>query len=71
VHLFDYPYARQLVLKGYGGKISYAQFLHDGSEVRTVDKSAIDIAAAGSDIILDLPAEKPPVEVPVIELILK
>jgi alpha-L-fucosidase len=71
VHLFDYPYARQLVLKGYGGKISYAQLLHDGSEVRTVDKSAIDKAAAGSDIVLELPAEKPPVEVPVIELILK
>lgn len=71
IHLFDYPYARQLVLKGYGGRISYAQFLHDGSEVRTVDKSAIDKAAAGSDIVLELPAEKPAVEVPVIELILK
>jgi len=70
VHLFDYP-AGQLVLKGYGGKISYAQFLHDDSEIQMVDKKQISAAENGADIVLSIPGNKPPVSVPVIELVLK
>ncbi len=70
VHLFDYPNGK-LVLKGYGGKIKYAQFLHDGSEIRTVDNTLIEKINDGQDVELAIPANKPPLTVPVIELILK
>src|SRR5882757_3748936 len=69
VHLFNYT-AGNFTLPGYGGKIKYAQFLHDGSELQTADKSFIVNAKSGDDIVLSLPAQKPPVEIPVIELIL-
>jgi len=35
IHLFDYP-VKNLKFPGYGGKIKYAQFLHDGSEIKSV-----------------------------------
>jgi alpha-L-fucosidase len=69
VHLFNYT-AGNFTLPGYGGKIKYAQFLHDGSELQTADKSFIVNTKSGDDIVLSLPAQKPPVEVPVIELVL-
>ena len=52
-----------LVLPGYKGKIKYAQFLHDASEVRYKEQD--------NDIVLTLPLIKPGIEVPVIELMLK
>jgi len=70
VHLFTYP-PGNLTLPGYGGKVQYAQFLHDASEILTADKKALSTSEAGSDVVLALPSLKPPVEVPVIELILK
>ncbi len=70
VHLFSYPEGN-ITLPGYGGKIKYAQFLHDASELQTPDKKVISMAGSGSDIILVLPKDKPPVDVPVIELILQ
>lgn len=60
LHVFDYPDDRKLVLPGYKGKIKYAQLLNDASEVRCTE--------SGTDIILNLPKEKPPYEVQVIEL---
>jgi alpha-L-fucosidase len=63
VHLFNYPTDGKLVLPGYKGKVKYAQLLNDASEVQ--------FTTAGSDIELKLPGEKPPYEVPVIELITK
>ncbi len=33
IHLLDYP-LQNFTLKGYKGKIKYAQFLHDASEIR-------------------------------------
>ena len=39
VHLLDYPLGR-LLLKGYAGKVKYAQFLHDRSELRVSVKAA-------------------------------
>ena len=61
-------------LKGYGGKVKYAQFLHDGSELK-FGKPRHNVTHQESlskeDIILILPVNKPPVEIPVIELILE
>lgn len=36
LHLFAYPFG-YLRVPGLGGKVEYAQFLHDGSEVRFTD----------------------------------
>ena len=55
VHLFTYPEGN-LTLPGYGGKVQYAQFLHDASEIQTADKKAIGTSEAGSDVVLALPA---------------
>jgi len=62
VHLFDYP-SETLVLPGYKGKIKYAQFLHDNSEL-------IMKEGDNGDIVLTLPKSKPLYEVPVVELVL-
>lgn len=65
VHLFEYP-GNTLTLPGYKGKIKYAQFLHDNSEIRfkTAESNT-------NDVILSLPNKKPGFEVPVIELVLQ
>ncbi len=74
IHLLDYP-LRNLILKGYNGKIKYAQFLHDASEIKitaTLGGGHWDNQElTENDIILKLPVNKPPVEIPVIELILE
>lgn len=66
VHLLAYPLDR-IVLPGLDGKVKYAQFLHDASEIRF---SAGTGDEAGS-LALSLPVRKPPVEIPVLEIILK
>jgi alpha-L-fucosidase len=68
VHLLQYP-GNSLTLPGYKGKVKYIQFLHDASEIRV--KNDGSAASAANDLVLSLPAMKPPVKVPVIELILK
>jgi len=62
VHLMEYPSSGTFDLKGYEGKVKYAQFLHDNSELRFTKKDG--------DITLKLPVKKPNQEVPVIELVL-
>lgn len=75
VHLFAYPFSH-LKLKGFSGKIKYAQFLHDGSEVLFTE-GKIDHFSAGNEkeesdtTILYLPDVKPHCLVPVIEIFLK
>ncbi len=72
IHLLDYP-LKMLTLKGYEGKIKYAQFLHDRSEIKT-GKPRHNITHQESkgtnDVMLVLPVRKPEFEIPVIELIL-
>jgi len=63
VHLYDYPTNGKLDLSGYNGKVKYAQFLNDDSELK--------YAANGSDLEMTLPKNKPPYDIPVVELILK
>ncbi len=73
VHLLDYPMGR-LVLKGFGGKVKYAQFLHDASEIKfgkPRHNVTYEEKKKEKDVILLLPIVKPKVEIPVIELYLK
>ena len=75
IHLFAYPFAH-LKLRGFSGKIEYAQFLHDGSEVLFSDGSINHFSAQNektdSEItVLYLPDVKPHCLVPVIEIFLK
>lgn len=65
VHLFDYPVGGNLTLPGYKGKIKYARFLNDDSELQYKPSDA-----NSNDLILKLPLKKPGFEIPVIELIL-
>ena len=60
VHLFEYPTAGTLLLPGYKGKIKYAQFLHDNSEIKMKEE--------GNDILLSMPEKNPGYEIPVVEL---
>lgn len=75
VHLLQWPF-KTLYLPGYKGKVKYAQFLHDHSEIKYTSKSSAEsgehmaITAGENDLILELPVEKPQVEIPVIELLL-
>jgi alpha-L-fucosidase len=72
VHIYAWPF-RHLRLEGLGGKVEFARFLHDGSEVQ-LQSSAWELGQLGlkaETLILSLPVKKPDVVVPVIELILK
>ncbi len=72
VHLLEYPLQRY-TLKGLGGKVKYAQFLHDGSEIQfgaPRHNVTYQEKKSEEDVILLLPVVKPNVEIPVIELIL-
>ena len=73
IHLFTYPF-QSLELPGFEGKIDYAQFLHDGSEL--LCKDGVELMADGGNFkttapVIELPVVKPNVIVPVIELFLK
>ena len=72
IHLLDYP-MRWYTLKGYYGKVKYAQFLHDGSEIQFGEPRhnvTHQETRAENDLILILPITKPDIEIPVIEIIL-
>lgn len=72
VHLLDYP-MRNFLMRGYGDKVKYAQFLHDASEIKIGKPYGhwVEQEQAENDINLQLPVNKPNVEIPVIELFLK
>lgn len=74
IHLFAYPF-EHLEINGLAGKVEYAQFLHDGSEV-TMTEGKVDHFSEGASssddlLVLNLPPVKPDILVPVIELFLK
>ncbi len=73
VHLLDYP-SRFLPIT-FADKIEYAQFLHDGSEVK-VHRGGVyarnsQAGDLGKNDFLRLPTKKPDVEIPVVEIFLK
>lgn len=72
VHLLDYP-MKNFLLKGYGDKVKYAQFLHDASEIimGPPRRHGMREESGENDLNLILPVNKPDVEIPVIELFLK
>ncbi len=74
IHLFDYPY-KFLELDGFAGKVDYAQFLHDGSELLYTEGKVEHFSESASEnaglLVITLPEVKPNVVVPVIELFLK
>ncbi len=73
IHVLQWPLG-QLYLKGYAGKVKYAQLLNDASELRFADKQGAWMAEEGGipdrTLILRLPVQKPDVTIPVIELFL-
>ena len=71
VHLLDYP-LQNFTLKGMKGKIKYVQFLHDASEIKISAPTGywINQETNEGDVNLILPVVKPPVEIPVIEILL-
>jgi alpha-L-fucosidase len=76
LHLINYPF-RLVHLPGLKGKVKYAQFLHDASELKILtepEKMAHpDLNAPGGEghLRLEIPVRHPDVEIPVIELLLK
>ncbi|HWP40144.1 MAG TPA: alpha-L-fucosidase [Tepidisphaeraceae bacterium] len=72
VHIFAWPY-KHVHLDGLAGRVEYAQFLHDASEVKmNLDEwHAKQIDSQQATLTLNLPKQKPAVTVPVIELFLK
>ena len=74
LHIFAYPF-RHILLRGLVGRIDYAQFLHDGSEVKYTEKKMQHFGESlpsGDDlVVLEVPPVKPHTLVPVIEIFLK
>ena len=74
IHLLDYPISN-LRLPGYKGKVKYAQFLHDASEIQIsgpfYNHRQGDQKASENDLTLRLPVNKPDIEIPVIEIYLE
>lgn len=74
IHLMEYPFAF-LEMHGMAGKIEYAQFLHDASEILFTEKTSSHFSECRtvSDdlVVFELPPVKPDVIDPVIEVYLK
>lgn len=73
LHFMDWPFGG-CALPGLLGKVEYAQFLHDASEVRLKDRRQDHQTIGDADessLLLELPTVKPNVDIPVVELFLK
>jgi alpha-L-fucosidase len=72
VHVYAWPF-KILRLERLAGKVEYARFLHDGSEVlmHVSEWEAGQLGLTPDALVLTLPVKKPDVIVPVIELTLK
>ena len=73
VHLIRYPY-KEIKLTGLKGKVSYAQFLHDASEIKLKKQKGAwldEVDDSQHTVTLSIPIEKPDVQIPVIEVILE
>lgn len=77
IHLFNWPF-KHLHFDAIAGKVRYAQFLHDGSEVSWLKPTTSTTMFAntqfpvGSDVLtFVLPVKRPGVVVPVIEVFLE
>ncbi len=75
LHVLAWPFGT-IYCPGLEGRFEYAQFLHDGSEVRFSAPGEAAWAGLGSDkfkkmMAFNLPVVKPHTEVPVIEIFMK
>jgi alpha-L-fucosidase len=74
IHLTEYPFAF-LEMRNLAGKVDYAQFLHDGSEILFTEKSSNHFSLgrleADDLVVFNIPHIKPKVISPVIEVFLK
>lgn len=75
LHLMNWPF-KHIHLSGLAGKVAYAQLLNDGSEIRFREQNkevncALNSETPENALTLELPVNKPDVEVPVVELFLK
>ncbi|MBS4179384.1 alpha-L-fucosidase [Lederbergia citrea] len=76
LHIFSWPF-RHIHLDGLAGKIDYAQFLHDASEIQYKEHDPneeldyISTRVKPGSVTLELPVQKPDVAVPVVEIFLK
>ncbi len=66
IHLLAYPMGR-INLENMADKVKYIQFLHDASEIRYTTGSGEE----ANNLSLQLPVQKPPLEIPVLEVYLK
>lgn len=66
IHLLSYPMG-SLTLHNMADKVKYVQFLHDASEIRFGSGRETN----ANDLTLQLPVQKPPVVIPVLEVFLK
>ncbi len=71
LHIYAWPF-RFLRLEGLAGKVEFARFLHDGSEVamQVPEWEAGQLKPTGEALFLTLPVIRPEVVVPVVELTL-
>ena len=76
LHIFCWPF-KHLHAPELAGRIEYAQFLHDGSEITFNEPDPeleghghTSVNAEGSTVIFNLPVIKPEVTIPVIEIFL-
>lgn len=74
IHLLEYPF-KFLEMKNIAGKIEYAQFLHDGSEILYGEDTTNDIYVGAKTcekiVAFSIPEVQPDMINPVIEVILK
>lgn len=76
LHLFAWPMSH-VHLPGLAGRVGYAQLLHDASELAVIEHDPdaphhnMSLDAADDALTLALPARRPDVTVPVIELFLR
>lgn len=75
LHIFSWPF-KHIQLPGLAGRVKYAQFLNDASEIQfgeAVESVNVPHGASveAGNVILELPIQRPDVAVPVVELFLK
>ncbi|MGC9468478.1 MAG: alpha-L-fucosidase [Anaerolineae bacterium] len=72
VHIFAWPF-KYLYLDGMGDRVTFARFLHDGSEIplKLSERTSRRLELEEYTLLLELPVLAPDVVVPVIELELK
>ena len=76
LHLFAWPF-KHVHLPNLAGKVAYAQFLHDASEIKRHELDPTDQGnmapkgMAANTLTLELPVQQPEVLVPIVELFLR